>query len=238
MQLTKRLQAVAELVTGGSRVADVGCDHAYISIYLTENNISPSVIAMDINKGPLERAKANIKKYGYDRQIETRLSNGLLMLKPGECDSIVIAGMGGALTADILTESLEVMHSVKELILQPQSELYKVRRLLSEQNFLIVRENMLVEEGKYYTMMKAVPAKACSNPEKYIPTREEHFYFGRLLQEERHPVLKAYLMWDLDICREILRELDAEGSAKAIERREQINERIRLIKSGLDSYNS
>ncbi len=53
MQLSKRLQAVADLVTPGSRVADVGCDHAYIPIYLAENKISPHIIALDINQGRL-----------------------------------------------------------------------------------------------------------------------------------------------------------------------------------------
>jgi tRNA (adenine22-N1)-methyltransferase len=237
MQLTKRLQAVADLVTCGSRVADVGCDHAYISIYLAEHNISPAVIAMDINKGPLERAKANIVKYGYDMQIETRLSNGLKRLKPNESDSIIIAGMGGALIADILTEGLEVMHSAKELILQPQSEIHKVRQLLSNQNFLIIRENMLIEDGKYYTMMKAIPANACNNPDEYILSKEEHFYFGKMLLDECHPVLKDYLLWDLGICRGILNELKAEASAKATARRQQINDRIKLINSGLKYYN-
>jgi tRNA (adenine22-N1)-methyltransferase len=68
MQLSQRLKAVADSVTFGNQVADVGCDHAYISIYLIEHDISPQIIALDVNKGPLNRAQENIYRYGYDRQ--------------------------------------------------------------------------------------------------------------------------------------------------------------------------
>lgn len=75
MQLSKRLQAVTEMVTNGNKVADVGCDHAYTSIYLIERKIAPSVIAMDVNKGPLKIAAANIAAYRKTEYIETRLSD-------------------------------------------------------------------------------------------------------------------------------------------------------------------
>lgn len=238
MQLSKRLQAVADLVTPGSRVADVGCDHAYISIHLAENNISPSIIAMDINKGPLERAKANINKLGQSNKIETRLSNGMAKLKPGESDCIVIAGMGGALTVNILSESSEVMQAVSELVLQPQSEIYKVRQLLKEQGFLIIMENMVFEDGKYYTMMKAIPESLSHDPYLYTLKDKEHFYYGRLLLENQHPVLKSYLLWDMELCEGIIKALENENTDNASERMKQIKDRIELIRCGLEYYNS
>ena len=79
-ELSKRLQAVADLVTPGMRLVDVGTDHAYIPIYLTQNGLVPSAIAMDINKGPLERADAHILEHGLDGKIVTRLSDGLVNL--------------------------------------------------------------------------------------------------------------------------------------------------------------
>ncbi|NLC17896.1 MAG: SAM-dependent methyltransferase [Clostridiales bacterium] len=236
MQLTKRLQAVADFVSSGGRVADVGCDHAYISIYLAENKIARSVIALDINKGPLERAKANIEKYGLDRIIETRLSDGLQRLKPDEADSIVIAGMGGALMVKILSEGHKVMHAAKELILQPQSEIYKVREFIDRQQFTIIAENMVIDEGKYYFVMKAVDAAGCKEPQKYLLSKREHFHFGRLLLEKRHPVLKSYLLWELGICENILQALEKEDSSRTSDRRDEINERIGLIRCGLKYY--
>ena len=130
MQLSLRLKTVADSVTGGNRVADVGCDHAYIAIHLAENNIAPRVVAMDVNKGPLSKAMENIEIRGLEDRIETRLSDGLARLNPGEADTVVIAGMGGALMVRILTEGESALKEVKELILQPQSEIFLVRRHL------------------------------------------------------------------------------------------------------------
>ena len=76
MELSARLKAVAGMVTKGNRVCDVGCDHGYISIYLVKNGVSPYVYAMDVNKGPLLRAKEHILDYGYTDKIETILSDG------------------------------------------------------------------------------------------------------------------------------------------------------------------
>ena len=122
-ELSKRLQAVADLVTPGMRLADVGTDHAYIPIYLTQNGLVPSAIAMDINKGPLERADTHILKHGLDGKIVTRLSDGLVNLKMEEADTMIAAGMGGGLVIHILNEDPAKTRSLKELVLQPQSEL-------------------------------------------------------------------------------------------------------------------
>ena len=81
MELSKRLTAVAGLVTEGASVADIGTDHGYIPIHLIEQNLSPKVIAMDINEGPLERARIHIAGYGMSDRIETRLSDGLAASK-------------------------------------------------------------------------------------------------------------------------------------------------------------
>ena len=94
MELSKRLTAVAGLVTEGASVADIGTDHGYIPIHLIEQNLSPKVIAMDINKGPLERARIHIAGYGMSDRIETRLSDGLAAVKPKEVEEMIVAGMG------------------------------------------------------------------------------------------------------------------------------------------------
>ena len=105
MELSKRLYAVAGLVTEGASVADIGTDHGYVPIYLVKNKIASKVIAMDINKGPLERARMHIIGHGLKGQIETRLSDGLKMVNPGEVDAMIAAGMGGALVIKILEDS-------------------------------------------------------------------------------------------------------------------------------------
>ena len=102
MELSKRLAAVAAMVTKGNIVCDVGCDHGYVSIYLVREKISPRVIAMDVRPGPLAQAKEHILMYGLSDYIETRLSDGVDALNEGEADTLILAGMGGRLMEGIL----------------------------------------------------------------------------------------------------------------------------------------
>lgn len=97
MQLSIRMQAVADMVTPGGKVADVGTDHGYVPIYLIEQNKAFHAIAMDVRKGPLARAGENIVRFGCSGRIETRLSDGLERLEPNEADTVIIAGMGACL---------------------------------------------------------------------------------------------------------------------------------------------
>ena len=154
MQLSKRLRAVADLVPGGTVPADVGTDHAYIPIALVEEGKIPRALAMDINQGPLTRAEENIKAHGLEEKIETRLSDGLEKMKKGEADTVLIAGMGGLLTVRILSSKREVLGGAT-LVLQPQSDLPSVRGWLTEEGYAITAEDLVLEDGKYYQMMRA-----------------------------------------------------------------------------------
>mgnify|MGYP000340951270 CR=1 FL=1 len=109
MELSKRLRAVAELVSPGYRVADIGTDHAYVPIWLVKEGKAPYALAMDVNEGPLQRADEHIREYGLENQIRTRRSDGLKELNPYEADSMIAAGMGGALIIQILEKSPDVV---------------------------------------------------------------------------------------------------------------------------------
>jgi tRNA (adenine22-N1)-methyltransferase len=231
MQLSPRLKAVADSVTRGNRVADVGCDHAYISIYLIEHNIAPNVLAMDVNKGPLERAGENINRFGYHSRIETRLSDGLQKAKPGEIDTILLAGMGGALMVRILEEGLETVKECNELILQPQSELFLVRRYLHKIGFRIEMEHMLIDDGKYYVIMKGMKEPLGEN------YNQEVFYqYGKLLLEQKEPILKEYLLREKRIREEVMVELGRKLTEKAKERMEEVLQEIAYIEEALSYY--
>ena len=136
------------------RVADIGCDHAFVSIYLVQQGIADKVIAMDVNKGPLEAAQKNIKDYGSDGSIETRLSNGFDALRRGETDAAVIAGMGGKLVISII-DAADVFEPGYKLILSPQSDVREVRLYLLERGFRLLDEDMICEDGKYYNIICA-----------------------------------------------------------------------------------
>ena len=230
MELSKRLYAVAGLVTKGASVADIGTDHGYIPIYLIEQGISPKAIALDINKGPLERARMHIVGHGLKDRIETRLSDGLEAVMPGEVDTMIAAGMGGGLIIKILTEGKEVVDTFSSCILQPQSEIYRVRRFLASNKLRIVQEDMVKEDGKYYPMMKVIHGET----ESYTDCE---YIYGKCLLKKRHPVLKQYLEREMQMKENIFYQLfqhkDSESAAK---RMDAIRTDIVLISEALEYF--
>ena len=216
------MSAVADMVTTGNIVADVGTDHGYVPIALIQQGRIPRAIAMDINKGPLQRAQEHISMCQLEDYIETRLSDGVEALSVGEVDSILIAGMGGDLVIHILDEGLDVCRNVKELILQPQSELAKVRQYLREHLFQIVDEDMIIEDGKYYPMMKVVPVEQ-DNFWRFLP--EETILpcdmYGPLLLKNGNPSLRKYLVKQHKQLNKILKELNGQPDSEAITLRKQ-----------------
>lgn len=250
-QLSKRLQAVADMVTPGRRVADVGCDHAYMSIYLVERGIASGCLAMDVNAGPLERANTNIAIHRLTDRIETRLGSGLTQVRPSEADTVLMAGMGGILIRDILRDSAEVSGSLQEWVLQPQSDVDLVRSYIREAGFWIVQENMIKEDGKYYPMFRAIPAENTESAQTVkdaaagsisdteimsagngglpeIPAeRLQAVYdrFGELLLRGRNPVLKEFLDYGKGHYAQIIRGMEAAEKLDA-----RAEERLRYMK--------
>lgn len=224
MQLSKRLLAVSEMVTSNSRLADIGTDHGYIPIYLIENKRIPRAIAMDVNKGPLNRAKENIEFHGLGEYIETRLSDGAAALHSGEADAVVIAGMGGGLVIKILTEGSEVLESVKELILQPQSELAFVRRHLQDNHYAVIEENMVLDDGKYYPMMKVIHGKMDYE-------REIDFKYGKLLLEQKNECLKSFLDKEERTYEKVLETLRGNDGEHAKQRIAEVEHELECIRT-------
>lgn len=211
MELSTRMEAVAKMVTKNNRVCDVGCDHGYISIYLVKNGISPYVYAMDVNEGPLERAREHILQYGYEKQIETILSDGLVSLSDRESDALICAGMGGKLVIKILTEGMEKVRKMKELILQPQSDIHLVRAFLREQGFYIDREDMVYEDGKFYPIMHVLVNSDIQNQENIVCDK-----FGPILLKRKHPILREFLEYTKNTLDEIEEKLSKEDKTDKI----------------------
>ena len=224
VHLSNRLLAAAGMVTKGNIVADIGCDHAYTSIYLCQAGIAPRIIAMDVNKGPLVGAKAHVEEAGLTEQITIRLSDGLQKLLPGEADTVLLCGMGGLLMIKILSDYPEVTASMKELILQPQSEVGEVRKFLHKQGYEITREHMLKEDGKFYVMMRAVK---CDRPQHY--EKECEYLYGKLLLEEKNEVLSEYLDREHRLRSDVLSALKGQETENANARRESLRQEFALI---------
>ena len=205
--LSRRLQAVAAMVTVGNRVCDVGCDHGFVPIYLVQQGVSPSVLAMDVRSGPLSAAREHIAERGLDEKIETRMSDGLHNYNIGEADTLICAGMGGGLMMRILSDDKNKTESFRELILQPQSEIEQFRVWLREQGYRITEENMIEEDGKFYPMMRVEPSvvgideKLCKLDDKY----------GPILLLRKDSTLLKFLKREERIYEEILDNLQAQG---------------------------
>lgn len=232
LKLSERLRAVASMVTEGNVVCDVGCDHGFVPVYLVKNGISPRVIAMDINEGPLTAAGKHIATYFLTDYIETRLSDGLAALMPGEADTVICAGMGGRLVIRILEEGREKLAGVKELVLQPQTELPSVREYLRERGYFLADEDIVLEDGKYYPMMRACPqalregaGERCgqegkASREQLLERQRMEDKYGPVLLGRKHPTLRAYLQREIDICGQIMRNLRENGNGRETRQRE------------------
>lgn len=150
--ITNRLQAILDMVDDKT-IADIGCDHAYIPIRLAADRKVIKAIACDKNRGPLEIAKNNVKKYNLQHIIELRLGEGLSALYPKEVETIIIAGMGGVLIGDIIEENIETAKA-STLILQPMNSQYELRKRLKALGFSIISEGLASEGFKVYNLMK------------------------------------------------------------------------------------
>ena len=236
VKISERLRTAAGLIGEGERLADVGTDHGYVPIYLVERKHIPSAIAMDIRTGPLERAREHIRMYGMEDYIQTRLSDGVAALKPGEADTILIAGMGGGLVKHILESGRVICEQAHGLVLQPQSELAKVRRYLEEHRFRIVAEDMVEEDGKYYPMMKVIPTEQKGLYAEGVPAAEEELEYGKYLLEKGHPVMGEYLKKELSVNQGVYEKLRVQESERTKERSAEILHMIKRAEDLLDRY--
>ena len=231
MKLSDRLQRISQFVTRGNILADIGTDHGYIPIYLVENGFIPCAYACDVKEGPLERAKEHIKEHSLEDKIQTVKSNGLENLKENQADTILIAGMGGALIIDILSNGIKVLNTAKELIVSPHSEINLVREYLSNIGYEIVEEDMLMDSAKYYVVMKWI---------KGIQKKEYNtceLLYGPLLLKNKNQTLYKYLNNEKANYERIYINILDANNEETIKRREGIRERLDIISKALEYYN-
>ena len=188
LSLSPRLLACSQFVTPGSRVADVGCDHGYLSIYLLKNGIAQRVIASDINEQPLLSAVNNAEKYGVRDRITFCLSDGVKDI-PRDFDCMICAGMGADTMISILEAAPWLKSSAYTLILQCQSKTPTLRRYLSEQGWSIEEEAVLRDGRFLYTVMRVLWSPSC---EKLTPGQQ---YFSPVLLKRPSKELAEYYRW-------------------------------------------
>ncbi len=240
-KMSNRLITVAEMLRGdrtGLKVADVGCDHGYVSIYLVQSGIASTAIAMDVRKGPLSGAQDNIRAYGLENVITTRLSDGVKELKKGEADSLIIAGIGGKLMLSIIDACSLRELGIETAVLQPQSDIPEFRQYLRDKGYVITDEKIIYEEGKYYFPMKvSISSKekeALENSFDYIfkgyddISGEQRLRicnrFGEHNLINKDSLLLNYLTHGREVCESILKCLDETHSGRKKEIEEELSD--------------
>ena len=214
LTISDRLLACCAYVHPGDRIADIGCDHGYLSIYLLTKGIASSAIASDVNEGPLQSAMRNAKRFGVREKMQFCLSDGVRHI-PRNFDTMVCAGMGADTMIHILESAPWLKSASYRLILQCQSKTPMLRAYLNEKGWRILDESVL-KDGKFlYTVMEI----------RYEPDAprlsDAQCYFPPVLLDHPSPQLSAYWRWVTEGLRislshrenpekqRILKELDA-----------------------------
>lgn len=147
MKISKRLKSLAFFIDNGDSVADIGCDHALLDIYLVKNNIVNKTLACDINENALNSGISNIKKYHLEDKIKTTCMNGIENI-PKDINTLIISGMGTNTIIKILSHNN--IKQINKLIIQSNNDYFELRKYLTTNNFYIKDENVIYDQGKYY----------------------------------------------------------------------------------------
>ncbi|MEK3917455.1 class I SAM-dependent methyltransferase [Paenibacillus sp. FSL H7-0331] len=193
LRISKRLEMIAGGVPTGSRLADIGSDHALLPVYLAQKKQIVKAVAGEVNLGPFQAASRQVRDSVLDQVIDVRHGNGLEVVKVGEIDVITIAGMGGALIADILEAGKDKLAGVQLLILQPNVGESNVRSWLIQQDWILINEQILEEDGKIYEILSAVPSHL-SQVSNVMLYRERQLADGVTVNRELLLKLGPYLL--------------------------------------------
>ncbi|ABG83859.1 class I SAM-dependent methyltransferase [Clostridium perfringens] len=229
MELSKRLKRIAEHVDKCESVADIGTDHGYIPIYLVKEGICKKAIASDINKGPIEKAKVNVAFEGVSNKVKCLLGPGLNPLKVGEVNGVILAGMGGNLTRDILLADMDKVKKYDFIILQPAQNPEVLREFLYKNDYEIIDEDLIKDEGRFYELFKV---KYNENSEKLVFEDGLYYEVSPLLREKNHPLFKEFIEEKINRCETILSFIKEDTEA-AKKRKSDLEEKINKLKGML-----
>lgn len=230
IELSRRMKMNVDLVPQGCTIADIGCDHGYVSMYLAMKNRCQTIIAMDVNRGPLAIAKQNIEQANLQEKISCRMSDGLMALNPQEVNTVLAAGMGGMLICRILKAKPDVTAGLDTLILQAQSDWYTVRRTIWELGFYIETECVCEDAGKYYLAIRAVRGQ------ENIPYTTEECIYGRLLPRQRNELYRQWLQREYKKREAVMLHLREHRTEEAKKRCEELLLEQSAVQWIIDNY--
>ena len=229
-KLSLRLQRVALHIPKGSILADIGSDHAYLPCYAIINDLCSKAIAGEVVEGPYQSALKQVKETGLQARIDVRKGDGLDVLEVDEATSVTIAGMGGTLIASILERGKNKLAKVERLILQPNVGSQNVRIWLMENNWELVDEEILEEDGKIYEILIA---EAGEPLKPYEDEREKRIRFGPFLMKQQHPIFVKKWIQEKRHIEKIIEQMDASGNNHLQEKRKELLAQIEGIEEVL-----
>jgi len=186
VQLRPRLQAAADMIKNAEHAADIGCDHGRLSVALLQQGRAKTVTASDISAPSLEKARLLAQKCGLADRMHTVVSDGITHLVPGMADAMIIAGMGGELIAKILSAAPDVTQSAKAIVMQPMRGVEELRLFLKENSLRIADEKLVLDAGRIYQIICAVPGQPAPHP-PWFP--EDEYSLGHMMFEKGDPLL-------------------------------------------------
>lgn len=185
LHISKRLQTIASFIRKGAYFADIGSDHAYLPTYVCLHDKEARAIASEVRTGPLQLAKNTVKSYDVSDRIDVRLGNGLETIREtDELTDVVIAGMGGKLILQIITDGLKRIRTVERLILQPNNEAIRLRQFFYEHSFRLTDEKVVEENGHFYDIL-IFDKNEDKNVYDTEVCLEKQLLFGPLLMREK-----------------------------------------------------
>jgi len=235
-KLSARLASVAKYVPSGARVADIGSDHAYLPCFLAKNKGLSFGIAGEVAAGPFQLAERNVLAEGLTNIISVRMGDGLEVIEDGEVDCITIAGMGGALIASILENGRNKLSSVKRLVLQPNISAISIRKWFIDNNWELISEEILEEDGKIYEILIGERG----DPNKpYNKNQDLGLLVGPLLVQKQDETFKKKWTTELKNWERIYEALEnAAQSPETLDKKQEIIGKIKLVKEALTNENS
>jgi len=227
MQLSKRLETIAACIPQNAIIADIGTDHACLPVYLLQKGVCPRAVAGDLNTGPVELACNTVKSRGLENRIEIRQGDGLKILKPGEVDVVIMAGMGGELMARLLEEGKDRIKTVQRLVLQPNNNAGDVRSWLAENGWGIIDEHLVKERGKFYPVIISEQSRGI------FATDPLSLEVGPSLLQKGGPLVKEFLALKSEQYNKILEGLSKSMDPSLSKKKKKITEILQGIKGEL-----
>lgn len=222
MKLGERLNAIALRAAGGGPMADIGTDHAYLPIYLIEQDYIPRAIAVEVREGPFQTAKDMIQRAGLTDRIDLRFGNGLEPLRPAEVNTIAIAGMGGATIIEILEGRPDVTAAAQRLILQPMTAAGALRRWLGKHGWRLADEELVHEEGRLYEVIVAEQGEAESFDDIL-------YEIGPVLWAKKPPLLLTHIEHILAHTGRIVEEMGQSAKAVQSPKYQELTRRMQAL---------